>query len=367
MLRFKKFSTVLFLSALALFATGCGQVQTEAGLTEVRSVNTISKDELANAVKKAEPSETTTESTETSVSADKGVTVTFIGDVTLTQNYLNINDACFDKVVGDDLDYCFKNCKEIFEKDDLTLANLEGSVSERKTHAQKQFNFQMKPESMKMLTNASIEAVNIANNHTRDFLVEGLTETKDNLDKYKIIWSNQEKGAIYEVKGVKIGMFGITENSGLQTAYARIDELKEGGADIIIASCHWGIEAKYTITASQETIGHSLIDHGVDIVIGTHPHRLQKIEEYGGKYILYSLSNFCFGGNARLSDPDTAIIQCTFNMDDSGHKCLGYDLNVIPYNQTSSPGNDYCPVMYEWGTEDYFRVLKRLEWSREDE
>ena len=106
----------------------------------------------------------------------------------------------------------------------------------------------------------------------------------------------------------------------------------------------------------------------MDIVVGTHPHRLQPIENYNGKYILYSISNFCFGGNTGLSDPDSAIIQCEFLMDENNEAVESYTLNVIPYCQTSTrPGNDYCPVPYEWGTDDYYRVLERLNWSQEDE
>ena len=113
---------------------------------------------------------------------------------------------------------------------------------------------------------------------------------------------------------------------------------------------------------------HGLIDYGADIVIGTHPHRLQPIEEYNGKYICYSLSNFCFGGNNILSDPDSCIIQCTFIMDSEGQSCVDYKLSVIPYSQTSTrPGNDFCPAPYEWGTEEYYRVLSKLGWSNEDE
>jgi poly-gamma-glutamate synthesis protein (capsule biosynthesis protein) len=140
------------------------------------------------------------------------------------------------------------------------------------------------------------------------------------------------------------------------------------GANIIIASCHWGVEKMYTPNNDQISLAYGLIDYGADIVIGTHPHRLQPIEEYNGKYICYSLSNFCFGGNNILSDPDSCIIQCTFIMDSEGQSCVDYKLSVIPYSQTSTrPGNDFCPAPYEWGTEEYYRVLSKLGWSNEDE
>ena len=297
------------------------------------------------------------------------ITVSFVGDVTLTEDFRANSSVGFNAVVGDDYDYCFQNCKDTFLADDLTLINLECAVTDRTSYAQKEFVFGMKPEALEMLTNAGIEAVNIANNHTKDFKQEGLQDTMDNLDEYGIIWSNADNVAIYETpEGVKIGMFGLGNSATLDQGKACIDELKEMGANIIIASCHWGVEKMYTPTNDQINMAYGLIDYGADIVIGHHPHRLQPIEEYNGKYICYSLSNFCFGGNNILSDPDSCIIQCTFIMDSEGQNCVDYKLSVIPYSMTTTrPGNDFCPVPYEWGTEEYYRVLGKLGWSGEDE
>ena len=250
---------------------------------------------------------------EIAASEPKTVTVSFVGDLTLTEDARSSSSIGFNAVVGDDYEYCFQNCKDIFLADDLTLGNLENAVTDLTSYAQKEFVFKMKPEALEMLQIAGIEAVNIANNHTQDFKLEGLEDTRENLDEYGIIWSDADNVAIYETP-------------------------------------------------------YGLIDYGADIVIGTHPHRLQPIEEYNGKYICYSLSNFCFGGNNILSDPDSCIIQCTFIMDSEGQYCVDYKLSVIPYSQTSTrPGNDFCPAPYEWGTEEYYRVLSKLGWSNEDE
>ena len=83
-------------------------------------------------------------------------------------------------------------------------------------------------------------------------------------------------------------------------------------ADIVVVYFHWGIEGDRTPMASQREIAKACIDHGVDLVIGAHPHVLQKTETYKGKQIIYSLGNFCFGGNKNPSDKDTMIYQHTF-------------------------------------------------------
>ena len=72
---------------------------------------------------------------------------------------------------------------------------------------------------------------------------------------------------------------------------------------------------------------------------------LKNIEEYNGKYICYSLGNFCFGGNSTPSDTDSMIVQQTFTFNKKGKLTKSSKLNIIPCSISSSSGyNDYCPV-----------------------
>ena len=300
---------------------------------------------------------------------DRVVTVTFTGDCTLTQDYRSSNKK-FDSTVDGDMEYCFQNCAELFKSDDLTLINLENPVTDKTGHKNNQYIFRMDPENLEMLTVNGIEAVNIANNHTMDFWEDGLQDTRDNLDAYGILWSDDRYGATFTASnGIVIGMVGLGNDTNASDVSGIIKKLRDEGAAIIIASCHFGSEGVYEPTDRQKKIAHALIDdYGVDIVVGTHPHRLQPIEKYNGHYIFYSLSNFCFGGNYSLTDPDSVIIQCEFVMDSAGSSCVDYRLKIYPYSQTSTrPGNDFCPKPYEWESEDYFRVLSRLGWAQGDE
>lgn len=310
--------------------------------------------------------------TPTPTPAPEHIVVDFLGDLTLADALAwSGSPSSFDAVVGDDYNYCFQNCADYLASDDLTYANFEGTYGdEHEPHMNKEFVFASDPQTVQILINGSVEAVNLANNHSWDYWDEGLLNTQQTLEEAGILWSNQHSTAIYEVRGIKIGMFGIDmigSGDNASTAYPLIDELREAGCQIIIASCHWGIERYYEPTDEQVYVAHQLIDYGVDIIVGTHPHRLQPIEIYNGKYILYSLSNFCFGGNTGLSDPDTCIVRCEFVMDASNSCAEEYNLTVVPYSQTSFASNDYCPRPYEWGTEDYYRVMDKLNWSQEDE
>ena len=369
----------LFLVMTVILNCGCGYfdpaVPSAADVPTSSEAGDIDKDSLMSAAgitsetssSSEESSADTSETTEAGPRYDS-ILVSFIGDLTLCSDARGGHSArSFNNVVNGDMEYCFQNCSDIFAADDLTLANLEGAVTTRTSHKSKQFVFKMPPENLQMLNNASIEAVNLANNHSMDFFESGYQDTKDNLDSYGIVWSDQETSATYQVGDYLIGMFGICDWDNANSAYRRIEELKAAGCNIIIATCHWGTEATYTPNSKQIYLGHSLIDHGVDIVIGGHPHRLQPIEKYNGKWIAYSISNFCFGGNLGLSDPDSVILQCKFIIDAETGNCVDYRLTAIPFSQTSSSGNDFCPVPYEWGSDRYYRVLGRLGWSNEDE
>ena len=90
---------------------------------------------------------------------------------------------------------------------------------------------------------------------------------------------------------------------------------KQQGAKLVIVAFHWGTEKATEPDETQKSLAHTAIDCGADLVVGHHPHVLQAIEYYKGKYIAYSLGNFCFGGNSAPSDMDTMIFQQTFTIE----------------------------------------------------
>ena len=100
---------------------------------------------------------------------------------------------------------------------------------------------------------------------------------------------------------------------------------------------------------TQVALAHSAIDNGADLVLGHHPHVLQGIEEYKGKNIVYSLGNFCFGGNSAPSDMDTMIFQQTFTIED-GELQKDNVTNIIPCKISSAYAegyNNYQPTPME--------------------
>ena len=79
-------------------------------------------------------------------------------------------------------------------------------------------------------------------------------------------------------------------------------------------------------------------------MLGHHPHVIQGVEKYKGRYIVYSLVNFCFGGNSTPSDMDTMIFQQTFTVGKNG-MLQDSQINIIPCSISSDPGwNNYQPT-----------------------
>lgn len=292
------------------------------------------------------------------------ITVSSMGDCTLgTDENFNPSTSFNAYYNAQGPDYFFKNVRSILEEDDLSIINLEGTFTDSDQRQEKTFAFKADPEYVSILTGSSIEAANLANNHSRDYGEESYTDTVETLEQAGIASFGYDQVDILEVNGVKVGLTGIYELAEhldkQEEVRINIAALKEAGAQVIIVNFHWGIEKEYLPNDTQKTLAHLAIDEGADLVIGHHPHVLQGIERYKGKYIAYSLGNFSFGGNSNPSDKDTMIFQQTFTIQD-GKVEVNDDINVIPCSLSSASGyNDYCPTPLEGSKKE--RVLEKLK------
>lgn len=261
----------------------------------------------------------TQDATKTESTKDGDIlTLSFIGDNVLGDYYGSNGETLnyyFYHKIDKDYSYFFAKVKHILEADDMTLGNLEGPLT---THNGdrliKPFAFKGDPSYVEILKKGSIEAVNLANNHTRDYGVQGFKDTQKHLKDAGIAFSGEGILYIYDIRGKKIGMAGHRGwNSGIKKQVKEeIDALRKMGADIVIFTFHWGEEREHYPNATQKDIGRFAIDNGADIVIGHHPHVLQGIEEYKGKKIVYSLGNFVYGGAKNPADKDSIIYQVRF-------------------------------------------------------
>jgi len=298
--------------------------------------------------------ESVSESTTTQISESKPeittITITATGDCTLgttqKQGYEDSFDDVYDSNGG--AVYFFDHVRSIFEQDDMTLINLECSLTTSNDRQEKLWNLKGKPEYIDILTGSSIEAVSMGNNHRLDYGEAGFEETVQLLQNADIKYAFDHVVGIYETKGITIGYVSVNEHydGTLVEEFLQdgIAELKEKQVDLIIACCHWGIESTSRLDDYQVELGYKCIDWGADLVIGNHPHVLQAINQYRGKYIVYSLGNFCFGGNKNPKDKDTLIFQQTFTFEDKELK-TDSNIKVIPCSISSVANrNNFQPT-----------------------
>ena len=362
-------AVVLLLILLALIVRGCSQKKQELAEVSSDSARTVSTTNAEN--EKGSDSEKKSQDTDGESEADPSLpkepvslTVSVVGDCTLgTDENFDYDTSLNAYYENYGADYFFSNVKSIFSADDLTIANFEGTLTDSEAREDKQFAFKAPAEFADILTAGSIEAVNTANNHSHDYGEQSFSDTMAALDSRGIVHFGYDETAVMEIKGIKVGLVGIYElNDHLgreEQLKQNIAKVKEDGAQIVIVIFHWGNEKEEIPDSNQTTLGRLAIDEGADLVCGHHPHVLQGIEEYKGKNIVYSLGNFCFGGNSYPSDMDSMIFQQTFTVDQNGLKEDNVT-NIIPCSISSDYDyNNYQPTPAEGEEAD--RILQKIK------
>lgn len=335
------------------------------GCSNYRNSKAAEKAAAQDAVSMNVNSETSSKAADAVVMDPVSLTLSVVGDCTLgtdeTFDYDTSLNAYYENYGSA---YFLQNVKSIFSQDDLTIANFEGTLTESDAREDKTFAFKGPASFTSILTDGSVEAVNTANNHSHDYGDQSYEDTMTALDAAGIVHFGYDETAVMDVKGIKVGMVGIYELKDHlereQQLKDNIAKVKADGAQLIVVIFHWGNETETVPDSNQTTLGRLAIDEGADLVCGHHPHVLQGIETYKGKNIIYSLGNFCFGGNSSPSDMDTMIYQQTFTIDANGVKTDNVT-NVIPCSISSAAYegyNNYQPTPAEGDEAD--RILEKI-------
>jgi len=288
--------------------------------------------------------------------------LTLVGDCTLgSRDSHSYIDLGFKKTVGEDYGFPFRNVVSYFEEDELTLLNLEGPFCDKGNPVEKTHTFRGPTSYINILTQNSVEAVSLANNHTLDYGQKGYDSTVATLEAAGVSYVERDKATVITTEnGLTIGIYGaVYYRMETDVITEAIRNLREQ-VDLVIFAPHWGVEMNTQHNKTQEALAHAAIDAGADIVWGTHPHVLQSIEAYSGGKIFYSLGNFSFGGNIYPDDYDSALIQQEVIRSADGTVSLG-ETFVVPVSISSVPKqNNYQPIPYEEGSDGYVRVLEKL-------
>lgn len=235
----------------------------------------------------------------------------FVGDMMLARGV----ESSVEKNFGNDYGKLFENLSEL-KNADILFGNLEGDVSDVGKNVGSEYSFRMNPIILPVLKEAGFDIFSFANNHVGDWSMSAFKDTLSRLEENGILKTGAGKNKedatnpiIIEKNGIRFGFLGFSDvgpiwleakvnTSGILLAsdpnLGKIIKNAKIKCDVLIISFHWGEEYKLVHNKKQESLAHTAIDSGADIIIGYHPHVMQDIEEYKGKPIVYSLGNFIF-------------------------------------------------------------------------
>jgi poly-gamma-glutamate synthesis protein (capsule biosynthesis protein) len=291
------------------------------------------------------PGGNTSEDSKDNDMSQEDIELLFSGDINMTDNILNTYKQ--DGIDG----ILSKDYQEEFKKADLAMVNQEFAFTERGVKAEnKQYTFRVAPENVQIFKDMQVDVVSLANNHSMDFGIEGLTDSFAALNSAGIQYvgagnnlTQAREIKYFKVKGKKIACLGASRvipeptwnayanKPGMLTTYDPaylVEDIKtaRSQSDYVVVYVHWGLEKHETPEEYQRNLAKQYIDAGADLVVGSHPHVLQGIEYYKGKPIVYSLGNFMFYSNIK----QTALLKVSLNGQNEG------SLRLIPGKAVNS-------------------------------
>lgn len=244
----------------------------------------------------------------------RSYSILFVGDIMLDR------DVRFVTEKSGDWRWPFLRIGSLTNSADITVANLEGPISDRGKKQSSMYAFRFDPRSVQGLKYAGFDLVSLANNHMWDYGADALKDTLAYLSSASIAYSgagsnyqSAHDATILEIgDGTKIAFLSYTDiivpeartfASGVGVTF--FDELQmqkdiataKERADLVVAMFHMGDEYKPFHNQKQDKIFKKAVDSGADLVIGHHPHVIQDDVLYGQAQIFYSLGNFVFDQN----------------------------------------------------------------------
>jgi len=288
----------------------------------------------------------------------------FVGDCTLASDaYHQGGPDGYDTVINGDYAYPFAKTVQYFAEDDFTFANLECALTTSTAAAAKTFVYKAGAEYAQIMTLGGVEFVSLANNHVLDYGQAGYADTKAAVEAVGLGYAGRDEWALYETeRGLVIGVYAVSFGTADQIKKG-VQAVRDAGAEFVIAALHFGTEGSYRVNAEQITMAHAAVDAGADFVYGSHSHTLQPVEEYKGRWIYYSMGNWTFGGNTNPRDKDTFILRLTVERADDGSVAVLEREHIPCACSGETNRNNYQPVPYEKDSEQWKRVLSKLDGS----
>lgn len=319
--------TLLIVLAFSLWLTACQTLLSEPISTPIQptctstSIPTVIPTKAQTAI--LAPSLTSTASV-----SSKTPSKTAQPSATLEQRVvlLAVGDIMLGRTIGELIDTegpqaPFLFTAEMLRSADITLGNLECPISDRGEPEPKTYPFRAPPAAAESLVFADFNLVNLANNHSLDYGPLALADTLEALTAQQIqtVGAGMNEAEAYapaflDMNGLRIAFLGFMDVFPSDYDYQKWEASPDAPgiawahetrvrdsvlsakaqADIVIVLLHNGYELMHQVTAEQQKIAHLAIESGASLVIGSHPHVLQRIDTYQNGLIAYSLGNFVF-------------------------------------------------------------------------
>jgi poly-gamma-glutamate capsule biosynthesis protein CapA/YwtB (metallophosphatase superfamily) len=231
--------------------------------------------------------------------------------------------------------YAWSGLNGLFRRDDLTVVNLECSVSDIGSPIPKEFTFRGDPAGLPAMKAAGVDVANMGNNHSYDYGPEALLDTRQSLLAAGIepVGAGKDpaealKPALFAVDGWRIAVLGFDKvvdpyptavaapgHPGTAAGHnldlmARTVRAVSAHSDLTVVMIHWGVELDTQPRSIDVELGHRFIDAGADVIFGGHSHRLQPLDFYKGRPIFWSLGNFVWPNFSTVGST-TAVAEVT--------------------------------------------------------
>ncbi len=271
-------------------------------------------------------------------------TLLFVGDIFLGRS---VEKRALE--FGDE--YSFLGTSALIQEADIAIGNFEGSVPQIHVPTPSMgFVFSIHERFLPIVRSAGFDILSLANNHAFDYGVLGYEHSKERCSGAGLICVGHPREVGTQsttsvmLDDTEVGIVFLHALVPIDEAMLdhAVDSLESH--DLRVAYIHWGNEYEHTHSGAQEKLAHHLIDSGIDVVIGHHPHVVQDIELYKGKPIFFSLGNFIFD---QYFSPDV--------MEHLGVQIKieerSFDYSIIPFESSSTRSQ---PKIMEGETREIF-------------
>lgn len=269
------------------------------------------------------------------------VRLAVVGDLMLARS---INKECIRR---DDFTWPFHETALILQDADLTIGNLETPLVTGCIPTDFGMRFCADPRTVDGLTFAGFDVLSLANNHSGNYEQEGLDETVRLLGAAQIVGLVDGALVVYEINGIRIGIIAYDDTDWelpIEETLAHVEEISRQ-VDALVGYFHWGFENQPNASHYQQDFSKQLIDAGMDVVIGAHPHWLQPVERYKGGVAFYSLGNFVADQMSFRRSMESVIARLTLEKRPEGLQ-VDYELLPMKLYDVGQPRPVTCPAKY---------------------